>query len=234
MVLSLVLGEDAKVHRMARTTVIAAETASAVLMFPSDIVVGVDGDVFLRASVYTAHATYAVRVCVEILVGDEEAIEERTEHVCLQPGRTSSYHFRLFLALPNAFCNGWQSFQGLLHLGFRHVGRVNVKARQTHIRVRHVDREDCIQLSLQQLVEDGVCIADVISTGHNGPYILGCLDFLQMLLDILCNHFWDTPRIDRKNQSKRVRFVLEQSLEFVSNPLAVTRARKTICHIYCL
>ena len=76
--LSLVFGENAKVYRVARTTVIAAQTTRAVLMFPSNLVVCVDGDVVLRASANAALTVYAVYVCVEILVGDEETIEDRT------------------------------------------------------------------------------------------------------------------------------------------------------------
>lgn len=87
-----------------------------------------------------------------------------------------------------------------------------------------MDREDGIRLSAQQVVEDGVGISDVIAAGDDRPHILGSLDVLRVCLNIFFDHFGNAPSIDRKNHAEHVRFVLEQSLELVSHPLAVACA----------
>lgn len=79
MVLSLVPCEYAEVDGVARALVVAAEAASAVLVFPADAVVGGNGDVSQGAGADTVLAVDAAAVGVEVAVGDEEAVEERAE-----------------------------------------------------------------------------------------------------------------------------------------------------------
>ncbi len=203
---------------------IAAEAAGAVFVFPADIAVGGSGDVVQRTGTDTVLAVDAVAVGVEIAVGDEEAIEERAEYVGLEPWHSSTAHVGSLFSFVDAVGNGWQTLQGCLHLGFSFVGRVCVEAWQTNVGVGHVDREDGIHLSAQQVVEDGVGISDIIAAGDDCPHILGAFDVLRMCVKIFFDYFGNAPCIDRKNHAEHVRFVLEQSLELVSHPLAVACA----------
>lgn len=231
MMLPLVFCEYAEVDGVARALVVAAEAASAVLVFPADAVVGGNGDVAQWAGTDTMLAVDAMAVGVEVAVGDEEAVEEWAEYVGLNPGHRSSAHVGSLFSFVDAVGDGWQAVLGRLHLGFGLVGRVGVEAWQTNVGVGHVDRKDCIHLSAQQVVEDGVGISDVIAAGDDRPYILGSFDVLHVCVKIFLDHFGNAPSIDRKNHAEHVRFVLKQSLELVCNPLAVACARKTVEHL---
>ena len=140
--LPFVLGEYAKFHGHAGAAVVATEAACAVLVLPDDFSLLVGGDVVLWTSTHTAFATDAVLVGVEVFVGDEEAVEEGTEHIGLEPGEIASHHFGLVFSALDAFCDGGNALQGLFHLRFCHFVLVDVKAWETDVGVGHVDRDD--------------------------------------------------------------------------------------------
>ena len=159
---------------------VAAQTACAVLVLPDDLALVIGGDVVLRATTHTAFALDAVLGGVEVFVGDEEAVEERVQHMGLHPRHLASHHLRFLLPILQAFSDGWKKFPRFLHLGLRHLVLIDVEAWQTDVGVGHVDREDGVGFPSQCLVQNLVRIADVIATGHHRPHIFGIFDFLLM------------------------------------------------------
>ena len=85
-----------------------------------------------------------VLVGKEILVGNEETVEKRTEHIGLHPCHFAAAHFSLCLTLLDALCNDWQLLQSFLYFGRCHFVLVHIEARQTYVGVGHVDRKDGI------------------------------------------------------------------------------------------
>ena len=161
---------------------------------------------------------------MEVFVGDEETVEEGTQYVGLEPRATTSHHFCLRLSVLDALSDGWKTFARFLHLGSRHLILIHIETGQTDIGVGHVDGEDRIHLPVKPFAQDGVSIADVITTSHHHPYVFGRLDFCFVLVDVFSHHFWDAPSIDGKDHAEHVFLIREQPLQFVGYPLAVTRS----------
>ena len=140
--LSFVLSEYSELYCHAGTAVVATEAAGAVLVFPDDFAVLVGRDVVLGASTHTAFATDAVLGGVEVFVGDEETVEEGTEHVGFEPSAGATHHFGLVLSVLDAFGDGGDALEGFLHLGLCHFVFVDVEAWQADVGVGHVDGDD--------------------------------------------------------------------------------------------
>ena len=97
-------------------------------MLPDHVPVLVHCHVTEWTSTYTAFALDAILVGVEVFVGDEKTVEERSQHIGFDPCAPTSYHLSLFLSACDAFGDGGKMLEGFLHLGLCHLVLVHIES----------------------------------------------------------------------------------------------------------
>lgn len=148
-ILSFLFGLPSKLDGMVRTVVVTGETSETrAVVFPSrrmscpslNVVYGT----YLGTDA-TFHTPFAIHA--ETLVGDEKMGKETADESRIDAGPVPDVYFSAFF-LP--FCNGrYIAFEFLLcrlNLPLFIFGRVYIHERQAHIRFRHDEREDGVQV----------------------------------------------------------------------------------------
>lgn len=199
--LSFTLCELSKSDGTLRTSMIAAQ-ASGTVALPLQVV----GDVVERAVLGTQAAADAVVADVEVLIGDEGSVEQRTEHVALGVRHCTAVHIGSVLMVEYVLSDGWYAGYGLLQLSFGYLGTIDIEAWQADVGVRHLHRPCSMEgeaaLALESLGKDVVGEAHIVAASHDCPYVLRLASPERM--DELVHNAWRSPCIHGKHQTERL------------------------------